>query len=103
MHVLLNSIDFRQGVVNHYALCSTTPFIVGVPATVTFIGAAGLPLPDPRYLALHAACAKIAHLSGAGAYIDAFDRDMETTQVLAKDGSSAMFLAEAMSHIRTTA
>ncbi|KAF9064412.1 hypothetical protein BDP27DRAFT_1471999, partial [Rhodocollybia butyracea] len=29
-----------------------------------------LSLPDPALLALHATCAKVAHLSGAGEYID---------------------------------
>jgi hypothetical protein len=81
----------------------TTPFIVGAPAVVTFVAQAGLPLPDPRYLALHAACARVAHLSGAAEYIETFDRDMETTLVLAKDGSSAKLLAEALSSIRITA
>ena len=51
-----------------------------------------LPPPDPRYLKLHAACAKVAHLSGAGEYIDNVLRDTETTRVLAKDGSSADLL-----------
>ena len=51
-----------------------------------------LPPPDPRYLRLHAACAQAAHLSGAGEYINNILRDMETTRVLAKDGSSADLL-----------
>jgi hypothetical protein len=51
-----------------------------------------LPPPDPRYLKLHAACAQVAHLSGAGEYIDNILRDVETTRVLAKDGSSADLL-----------
>jgi hypothetical protein len=82
---------------------SNAPFVVGLPAMVMFNAQGGLPLPDPRYLALHAACARVAHLSGAGEYIDTFDKDMETTLVLAKDGSSAKLLAEALSSIRITA
>jgi hypothetical protein len=34
----------------------------------------------------------VAHLSGAGEYINNILRDMETTRVLAKDGSSADLL-----------
>ena len=98
------SIDFWQDVINQYALRATNAFVLeDLPATVTFIAQAGLPLPDPRYLALHAACAKVAHLSGAGEYIDAVSRDIDTTLVLAKDGSSAKLLAEAMSSILITA
>jgi hypothetical protein len=99
----MNSFNFQQDVINQYAVHATTPFIFGIPAFVTFIGQAGLPLPNPRYLALHAACARVAHLSGAGKYIDAFYRDVETTLVLAKDGSSAKLLAEALSSIHITA
>lgn len=47
-----------------------------------------LPLPDPRYLALHAACARVAHMSGAAEYIDRIFREMEETGVLANDGGS---------------
>ena len=104
IHAPLNSIGFWQAVTNQYALRATNPNILNpLPATVTFTARGGLPLPDPRYLALHAACAKVAHLSGAGEYIDAVDRDIDSTLVLAKDGSSAKLLAEAMNSIRITA
>ena len=93
----------RQDVINQYEVHADAPLDAGIPAVVTFTAQGGLPLPDPRYLALHAACARVAHLSGAGEYIDAFHRDMETTLVLAKDGSSAKLLAEALSTVRITA
>ncbi|KZP20503.1 hypothetical protein FIBSPDRAFT_742124, partial [Athelia psychrophila] len=48
--------------------------------------------PDPRYLKLHAACAQVAHLSGAAKYIDNILRDLEEIRVLANDGSSADLL-----------
>ena len=102
-HISLNSIDVCQNVINQYTVHATIPSILAMPAIVTFHAQAGLPLPDPRYLALHATCARVAHLSGAGEYIDAFDRDIDTTRVLAKDGSSAKLLAEALSSIRITA
>jgi len=48
-----------------------------------------IPLPSRRYLELHAACCRIAHLSGAGQYIDKHLRDMESKQVLSGDGRDA--------------
>lgn len=44
-----------------------------------------LDLPDPRLLALHAVCARVAHMSGAAEYIDQLKRDVEETKVLSKD------------------
>ncbi|EUC55802.1 hypothetical protein RSOL_136530 [Rhizoctonia solani AG-3 Rhs1AP] len=53
-----------------------------------------LPLPDPRYLAIHAACAKVLHASGIGEHIDQVLRDYEELPVLATDGTSnALFEA----------
>ena len=73
--------------------------LVGLPETVTFTTQDNAPLPDPHFLALHAACAKVAHLSGAGEYIYGVDRDIDTTPVLSKDGSSSRVLIEAMTRI----
>ncbi|KAF8964874.1 hypothetical protein BDZ97DRAFT_1904240 [Flammula alnicola] len=56
------------------------------PDVIVFSGT--LPPPDPRYLALHAACARVAHLSGAGEYIDRILRDIERVGVLASHGNS---------------
>ena len=50
------------------------------------------PPPDPKLLALHAVCARVAHMSGAAEAFDEFDRDLEDTIVLAEDGSSARLL-----------
>jgi hypothetical protein len=36
-----------------------------------------VPPPDPGLLAIHAACAQVAHLSGAGEVLYEFDRDNE--------------------------
>lgn len=47
-----------------------------------------LPVPDPRYFALHAACAQVVHASGLGEYIDRIIRDVEKMNVLPEDGSS---------------
>ena len=67
--------------------------------TVTFTSPdpVKLPVPSPWYLDLHAACCRVAHLSGAGQCIDDILRDMEDTQVLSQDGSSAEVLKYALS------
>ena len=36
-----------------------------------------LPLPSPSYLELHAACCKVANLSGADEYVETILREME--------------------------
>lgn len=53
-----------------------------------------LPVPSREYLALHAACAKVAHLSGADEYADSMLREME--DILSSDGSSAAILEHAI-------
>ncbi|KAH9008972.1 hypothetical protein EDB84DRAFT_1280840 [Lactarius hengduanensis] len=52
-----------------------------------------LPLPNPDYLEIHAACCRVAHLSGAGEYMDKVLEDLEDTHVLSEDGSSARILS----------
>jgi hypothetical protein len=54
-------------------------------------------------LAIYAACANVAHLSGAGEYIDTVDRDIDAIRVLVKDGSSDTVLAKSMTRIWITA
>ena len=49
------------------------------------------PLPSPRLLALHAACAKVACLSGAGKYIA---EEMEKMSEMAQDSSEEEVLVE---------
>jgi len=46
------------------------------------------PVPSPKLLALHAACCKVAHMSGAAEYLDKYDRDLDDLHVLASDGTS---------------
>lgn len=68
----------------------------GIPDTITFStpDADTLPVPAPRYLQLHAVCARVAHLSGAAEYVlDVLDRvESGDTVVLAEDGSDAHVL-----------
>ncbi|KAF8576968.1 hypothetical protein K439DRAFT_1365874, partial [Ramaria rubella] len=79
-------------------VCSNNPVLIThIPSPVTFTSMhSSLPLPDPRYLALHAACAKVAHHSGAGEYIETVYRDMDSAEVLASNGSSADVLEAAL-------
>lgn len=71
-----------------------------IPREIEFVNHAPtsikLPLPDHRYLQLHATCARIAHLSGASEYLNRVFRDMERVSVLANDGSSANVLSNAL-------
>ncbi|CAE6458116.1 hypothetical protein ACGC1H_006836 [Rhizoctonia solani] len=67
-------------------------FFPDIPPTVTLTTDTGLPLPDRRYLALHATCAKVVHMSGAAELIDSILRDREKVKVLSQDGSSADLL-----------
>ncbi|RXW13476.1 hypothetical protein EST38_g12380 [Candolleomyces aberdarensis] len=58
-----------------------------------------LPVPSPDYLALHAACAKVAHLSGAAEYIETILSYAEEIPVLAADGSSGELLTHLLRHV----
>jgi len=92
---------------NHYTVCVCDPgneeylrkfgnlHADGDRLSVTFSSRhQSLRLPDPRLLALHAACARVAHMSGAAEAFDKFECDVEDTRVLAFefDGSSARLL-----------
>lgn len=69
-----------------------------LPQTITFTSHhPELPLLERRYLALHAACAKVVHFSGAALVIDQILRDVEEMQVLSGDGSSGELLVHLLS------
>lgn len=65
-------------------------------------GVLELPLPEPRLLALHAVCVRVAHMSGAAEALDELDRDVEATRVLARDGASANLLYMKLSPLVST-
>ncbi|KAF5378312.1 hypothetical protein D9615_008803 [Tricholomella constricta] len=85
---------------NTYKLTSPSPRYIAqhykTSVTFTTPDPEKLPLPSPEYLSIHAACAKVAHLSGAGQHIDKVLRELEDTKVLSKDGSSAEALEHAL-------
>ncbi|KAK7045365.1 hypothetical protein VNI00_007614 [Paramarasmius palmivorus] len=56
-------------------------------------------LPNPKSLALHAACARVAHMSGAAQVMDKWNLDLEDKSVLASDGSDMDLFIYAMSKL----
>ena len=91
-----------QNTVNTYDICSPIPLVPHlIPHTrVTFAMNTNLSLPDRRYLKLHAAVCRIAHLSGAAEYVESYSRDTESTMVLAHDGTSADILSFALQRVQ---
>ncbi|KZV97852.1 hypothetical protein EXIGLDRAFT_764054 [Exidia glandulosa HHB12029] len=60
---------------------------------ITFAAAAGddglpLPLPDPQLLAIHAACARVGHISGAVEFFEKWDREAQRTFILSSEDNS---------------
>ncbi|KAF8968556.1 hypothetical protein BDZ97DRAFT_1799021 [Flammula alnicola] len=90
---------------NKYKLEATEAYILrGYPEYVTFTtpDQVKLPVPSPIYLAIHAACAKIAHLSGAAECIDKFYQDMEDSTTLNPNGASAGTLEHAIFELQAS-
>ena len=56
-----------------------------------------LVLPDPVLIAIRAACARVANLSGTAEQADQILRDLENITVLADDGSMAELLSSRLS------
>ncbi|KAF8803108.1 hypothetical protein BYT27DRAFT_6743825 [Phlegmacium glaucopus] len=84
---------------NKYKLEAAEPFILNdYPEYVAFKtpDPVKFPVPSAIYLGIHAACAKVAHLSGAGAWIDKFYRDMDDSTTLDPNGASAEMLDHAI-------
>jgi hypothetical protein len=63
------------------------------PLVVTFTTTDNnLELPNPKYLRIHAAVCRVAHMSGAFWYLDLHDREDGEKNVMAYDGSSVDLL-----------
>ena len=71
-------------------------------ATFTTPDPVKLPVPSPTYLAIHAACAKATHLSGASECIDKLYRDMEDGTTLDPNGASAEVLEHAIFELQAS-
>ncbi|PBK88967.1 hypothetical protein ARMGADRAFT_1167751 [Armillaria gallica] len=76
--------------------------------TVTFTtpDPEALPLPNPAYLAIHAASCRVARLSGAADYVEELLREEEEVReriermgILAKDGTSMDFFERCMAAV----
>ncbi|KAF8965403.1 hypothetical protein BDZ97DRAFT_1998394, partial [Flammula alnicola] len=61
-----------------------------------------IPVPSPTYLAIHATCAKVAHLSGAAECIDKLYRDMDDGKTLDPNGASAGTLEHAIFELQAS-
>ncbi len=72
------------------------------PQEVQFVTHHNLALPDAKYLRIHAACCRIAHLSGAAEYLDDIHRRMERDPVLSEGGESADVLHYVLRRLQAT-
>ena len=63
----------------------------GTRVTFTSFGPENLPLPDPRYLAFHAAVSKVVHMAGMAEHLDEILKKYEDIRVLS-DQSSVEYL-----------
>ncbi|PPQ70849.1 hypothetical protein CVT25_003949 [Psilocybe cyanescens] len=94
-HIYFNKLDIwfvATNKLNRYMLESHFPgFLCGYPEFVTFTTSdlENLPVPSPTYLAIHAACAKVAQLSGAAECINKHYQDMEEAMTFDLNGVSA--------------
>ena len=61
-----------EGHINTYHVRSTDEGVLACCRAnpIVFSTEDAIPLPNPAYLAIHAACCRVAHLSGAADYID---------------------------------
>lgn len=78
LHSLFDNLDIwleETAVINAYDVRMTDPILGAgtVQPTVTFtsIDVDRMPVPNPEFIRLHAICARVAHLSGAGQHFDA--------------------------------
>ena len=62
---------------------------LGLPKTVKLFTPTDVPLPNPSYLALHAAVCKLVWTSARAEELTAVVDDLEEVTLLAEDGSSA--------------
>jgi hypothetical protein len=69
---------------------------VQLPELVTFSTTMDYPLPNPRYLEVHATCAKVCYYSGAGLYVNEIIQELKESPFLASDGTSYEILKFAL-------
>ncbi|KAA1470023.1 hypothetical protein DENSPDRAFT_667668 [Dentipellis sp. KUC8613] len=83
-----------EGETHCYHIRTVSPcyLVPPLPPQICFVAQNKLPLPCPKYLAIHAACCRIAHMSGATEYVGRVYREEEKLGVLATEGNSAYVL-----------
>jgi len=105
-HEIPTEHQYSQGVADKYKVCMTDPGItfLDIPDYVTFRNEAldfstrrkdilnPFPLPNHKYLDLHALCCRVARMSGGADLVDEIERDLEETMVLSNDGADAHLL-----------
>jgi hypothetical protein len=98
-------LSHGQNTLHTYTVCSTDDmYLRTVPdRLVTFTSIGGLDLPDPRYLRLHAAICRVAHMSGVAEHLDSYDREQEERCFMARDGTSGDFLNARLHRVLLTA
>lgn len=95
------SVDNINGSPHTYQI-ETIPshamFVTRCGPTVTFGTTNNLPRPSPAYLKIHATCAQVAYLSGESEWARNRhnDRDKYVQDTLAKNGTSASLLYNAL-------
>ncbi|CAE6522998.1 unnamed protein product [Rhizoctonia solani] len=87
LHACLEAVEGKE---HTYRVARCLPGIkLPVGKEITFTSThPELELPDPRFIAIHAACAKTIWSSGTFRYLDRIVQDWEELPVLAEDGSS---------------
>lgn len=83
---------------NKYDLVSYKPILIwGITQEITFKShVTDMALPNPVYLASHAAYARVLHLSGAAEYIERLTHDEADCRTLSSDGNDAIVLTFAI-------
>ncbi|KAK0209755.1 hypothetical protein IW262DRAFT_1498226 [Armillaria fumosa] len=92
----IESDDNNTYEIHTYPSGLNTTYRFPYQVTLTDATNGNIPLPDRRYFQLHDACARIAHLSGAGDVVEQLFRDMEDVKVLPEDGGSSQLLSLAL-------
>jgi len=100
-------ISIMQNAQHTYRVCTLFPHCGPVeslphPRIVTFTTTTNHPLPDPRYLKLHAVVCRVGHLSGVADHLDMYDHEQDERSFLANDGSSAEYLTSRLHSVLVT-
>lgn len=85
--ILRNTYEIHHAPDTNIALINPSATFQDV--TTTYEGrVVTIPAPDPRLLALHAACAQIAHMSGAAEHLEEFYRDTDPIAVMTEPNAA---------------